>query len=309
MIATLPHPERLALLSRNTAGLGYLPSPFSTRKQASELFKAMGVSNATPKMNSLQSLWGQNFMQGRSGACTAASTNKAMRLSLQRPGYVPLPFADFSPDFTYKATRGVARSLAFPVSPPAFTDSGANPEDCIVSTTNWGGVAMGPLSPDGRYFDVWTAGDTSAVPPNVNHELDPLAIERGQMRLAPGGYDIDFTGSSAAEEMTAANTAGMGQTAALFVDSGVLNWDPNTGPITKIDTTDPKGGGHQVGVTYFYTSTSLGLIIGFGNSWDLPGYSWGISGFGEITLSCLQKAGDAVIVYDCRALDQVDANA
>lgn len=211
---------------------------------------------------------------------------KTVRLSLQKSGgKLPSGLVDFSPLDMYATTRAIERAATGQAS--ALTDSGCEPDDCITAIGQWGVVPLQQLVSDGRYDDI----DTT----NVNNEPSTDLEQRAATMLLPGAYDVDITASDASTQVQALNTAGVGQNMALFVDSALENWDFTKGPITSIDLSDPNGGGHQVGITYYRNDSKLGLVIGFGNSWG----NWGISGFGEVTWACLKKGAlDAIVAVD-----------
>jgi len=139
----------------------------------------------------------------------------------------------------------------------------------------------------GLYCDV----DSS----NVNDEIVLGDIEL--TTLDPGAHEVDLGASDLPAQWQAMIQAGIGGTLALFVDTqNFMAYDGNA-PIQTIDTRDPQGGGHQIcGPLYWYTSSSLGLVIGFGNSWG----AWGINGLGEITYKCLMSAIDRSIAWATR---------
>jgi hypothetical protein len=290
--------------TQRVARLGYRPPAARhrfapDRPRAIELLRRYGAS---PEPNGIEPLLGRPFDQGQSGSCTAGSTCKAYRASLQRDG-AELPWEDFSPHFQYGATHDVERSALYPPGSvamlPDLEDNGAMPDDCILASEIYGLKGIGPLASDGRYYDLWTPFDQGNGPANVNDEPDLSDSEFAAKHVAVGAHDVDVTASNLDEQLVALPARKIGSTLALFVDTqNFEGWDPNRGPITKIDLRDPQGGGHQIcGPTTTYVSPAFGLIVRFMNSW---GTGWGIGGYGEITFAALRPALDAVIAYDSR---------
>jgi hypothetical protein len=290
--------------TQRVARLGYRPAMprhlfTEPRPRADELLRRFAAS---PDPNGIEPLLGRPFDQGQSGSCTAGSTCKAYRASLQRGG-AELPWEDFSPHFQYGATHDVERGEMFPLGStaalPDLEDNGAMPDDCIIASELYGLKGIGPLAEGGRYYDLWTPFDGDSRPANVNDEPDLEDAETAGKHVAAGAYDVDLTASDLDAQLAALPVRGIGSTLALFVDTqNFEGWDPNRGPITKIDLRDPQGGGHQIcGPTRTYMSPTYGLIIRFLNSWG-PG--WGMNGYGEITFAGLRPALDAAIAYDSR---------
>lgn len=291
-----------------TYGLGYKPRTVrndvvaAARPRAIHLIKRwFSTSTALATAHSLQANFGSIFNQGMSGSCTGASTCKAARLTLA--GWNKMPVVDFSPRIPYGTARQIERAAILDpgqVDLPPLTDSGCEPDDLITAVETSGMVALNPvMTPDGRYYDIWTADDLASAEsdqaPNVNDEVSLDDDEAGQMNVLLGAHPVEFSSESdLANQVAALNIAGVGQTMAWFVDSeNVMGWNPNNGPISKIDLRDPQGGGHQTCITYF---RGLGgkLVIGFGNSWG----GWGIAGFGEIYLDALMPALNEIVAYD-----------
>lgn len=278
--------------------MGYRPPSArnaAIRKPSALVLLKWRLAVAVPAANDLSSLWGTVFDQGQSGSCTAQSTCKSLRLSLQAgAGMLPEMIGetgDFSPDDVYKTTRVIERSAMTPAGTglPTLIDSGCEPDDCITAVAQCGVVPIAEkITSDGRYNDVEIS--------KVNEEPNLNTLERAALSLYPGAYAVDLFSSDGGAQVQALNTKGVGQTLALFVDTqNVMGWDPNKGPITKIDLRDPQGGGHQVGISGYRTDPTLGLVIKFGNSWG----DWGMDGFGEITWNCLMAgAADAIVAYD-----------
>jgi hypothetical protein len=278
-------------------GMGYRPaSPRNMRKRVfwptlGRLLSSKGVIGASTDDNKTgtKPFFGRVFNQNITGSCTNASTMKACRISLVSKGLMPQGVEDFSPRKGYAQTRQIERGASI-VDPnqtvPGLQDVGAEPDDCITSVQDLGVAPIGAIVPEGYY-------DCNAS--NVNDEVT-LSDEEKTI-LLPGAADVDLLSSSRIEEWKAAIPRNIGMTNALFVDEdNVMNWDPNKGPITKINLNDPRGGGHQIcGPVGWYTLSSLGLCWIFGNSWDV---TYGIDGFLEITDSCLMTSCDNSIAYD-----------
>ena len=143
------------------------------------------------------------------------------------------------------------------------------------------------MTQDGRYNDTELG--------SINTRVSLKDEEMTSLYL--GAHDVNIRATDLDVQLQTQCNANIGGTFALFVDTqNVMGYDPNNGPITKIDLNDPRGGGHQVaGPMYYYTSPSLGIVWGMLNSW---GASYGITGFFEITHTCLMTSLDASLAFD-----------
>lgn len=280
-----------------TFGMGY--RPVSKRNEGlwnalphfTSWLKAKGAMAASTNDNKIGTTdkFGSTFDQNTVGSCTAESSAKAGRISLlTKYGSLPNGIQDFSQRIMYGQTRQIeAAASVGPNDPiPDITDSGCEPADCVTAMTNFGLAPM-ELPVGGYYNDVWAA--------NVNQEI--VLADEEQTRVMPGVHMIGLNdGNDPVPEWQSMVNAGLGGTLALFVDTENFMAYDGSEPIQQIDLRDPKGGGHQVcGPCYWYTSTALGLVWGFGNSWSK---SYGINGFGEITHKCLMSAIDASLAFD-----------
>lgn len=272
------------LSKRNVPFWSKLPSLRSLLISGGRFKAPSGADNKT----GTKPLCGNVFDQNQVGSCTAESTCKASRITLQGKGLMPAGVEDFSQRIMYGQTRQIERAATQDPNLPeyALTDSGCEPADCITSINSLG-IAPMEAPVGGYYNDVWSA--------NVNQEI--ILKDEEKTWLEPGAHLVDVSpgNSSLVQEWQAAVNANLGSTLALFVDTqNFMAYDGST-PIQKIDLNDPQGGGHQItGPVGWYTSSSLGLVWIFLNSWG----SWGQAGFGEITHNCLMTSIDASIVFD-----------
>jgi hypothetical protein len=269
-------------VSQRTAGAWNALPKFESWLHAKGAMTSSGNDNKTGTMAKVGNIFDQNLV----GSCTAESSCKAARISiLTRYGALPEEIQDFSQRIMYGQTRQIeAAASVGPTDPvPDISDSGCEPADCITALSNFGLAPMeAPVG--GYYSDVWAG--------NVNREI-VLADEEKTLVL-PGAHAIDLRDPTA--EWQAMIEAGLGGTLALFVDTQNFMAYDGSEPIQKIDLGDPQGGGHQVcGPVAWYTSSSLGLVWTFANSWAA---SYGINGYGEITHTALMSALDAALVFD-----------
>lgn len=273
-------------------GMGYRPKNERTSKIVRpllpELLKALNVSAPTgDNRTGTKPLCGSVFDQNMVGSCTAESTCKAIRITQAGKGL--LKVEDFSQFVMYSQTRQIERAAtADPTLPePALTDSGCMPDDCITSISKLGIAPM--RAPVGGYYnDVWTG--------NVNQEV--VLADEEMTQVALGAYDIDISpgNTSRVSEWQAAANTNIGMTMALFVDTQNFMAYDGSAPVQKIDLNDPQGGGHQIcGPCAWYTSSALGLVWVYLNSWSAQ---FGLTGFVEITDACLMTTIDSSIAYN-----------
>lgn len=281
-------------------GLGYRPTSqrnwhfMANLPRLDGLLHRLGIG--TPSVNDnktgLVNAFGQPFDQNQTGSCTAQSTCKGSRITLTTRGLMPTGVDDFSPWLQYGVTRQIENAAGTPEGSPLpnLDDVGAEPADCITAVQTVGLAKMGTLV-GGFYDDV--------DPSNVN--VQPVLSDVEPTRIESGAHLVDIHASDLASQWMAQVNAGIGGCIALFVDTaGFMSYSGRT-PITKINLNDSQGGGHQItGPLYWYTSSALGLVWGFGNSWG----SWGLNGLGEITHSCLMTAIDAALAFDCSLLPE-----
>jgi hypothetical protein len=272
------------LSERNRSFWESLPL-FSHLLQKKGLSSSAGGDNKT----GTKPLFGDVFDQNAVGSCTAESSCKASRITLLGKGILPAGISDFSQRIMYGQTRQIeaAASVAAGQPIPDISDSGCEPADCVKAMTDFG---LAPMeAPVGGYYnDVWSG--------NVNREI--VLADEEKTLILPGAHLIDVSPSNTSliQEWQAGVNANLGMTLALFVDTTNFMGYNGSAPIQKINLSDPQGGGHQItGPLAWYTSSSLGLVWTFGNSWSA---SWGVQGFGEITHDCLMTAIDASIAMD-----------
>lgn len=289
-------------------GLGYRSaSPRNLRARGTwpkiEEFMAKfsSVSATADNKTGTKPLCGKVLNQNQVGACTSESTVKADRITLIGKGIaLPLPAGveDFSQRILYAQTREIMRAATaipnLPLQP--ITDSGAEPDDCITAESILGLAPMGsPVS--GYYNDV----DSS----NVNDEA--TLSDEEKTTILTGSYDVSLVSSNRSQIWQTAINQNRGITTALFVDTQNFMAYDGSAPVQKIDLNDPQGGGHQIcGPCYWYTSSSLGLVWGWLNSW---GENWGLAGFVEMTDKCLMTAIDNSIIHDVTLGEVAAVNA
>jgi len=286
---------RYAHPSGKVFGMGYRTlstrnaSKWAAMPVVGSLLQKMGArapSGADNKTGT-KPLFGSVFDQNQVGSCTAESTCKASRITLVGKGQMPSGVSDFSQRIMYGQTRQIERAATQDANlpEPMLQDSGCEPADCITSINELGVAPM--EAPVGGYYNDVFAG-------NVNQEI--VLSDEEKTWIEPGAHLVNLQSSSLVSEWQAAVNANLGSTLALFVDTQNFMAYNGSSPIQKIDLSDPQGGGHQItGPVGWYTSSSLGLIWIFGNSWS---ETWGQAGFGEITHTCLMTAIDASIVFD-----------
>jgi hypothetical protein len=247
--------------------------------------------------------------QGQTGSCGGHGTSQAVFTSMNAAG-VPNLFVP-SPDLIYKLARIVRRSNAS----EGLSDSGVMPSDLLTVLRQYGIKPINAPTPDGRYSDVWGPGDLVGVPaakPNVNLEPDLLDLERSGMRLLTGEYRIDEQDPRMAQQalncLGSKAAVGIG----IFVDGAFMDWDPMSGPITKINLNDPRGGGHWLALTYGYTRDDGMIVLGGPNSWGkfwpatasttCPGSPFWKPGHYEITAPALQAALTDCLLFPVQVL-------
>ena len=290
---------------------GYTPDDDHRRKQQKDATLKFGLSPTVPAQASLAKFRAPIFDQGQTGSCTGHGTAQAVYTSMGAAG-TPLPFVP-SPDIIYKTARTLERANAS----IALTDSGAMPTDLLTVLRSFGIAPMGPLSPDGRFSDVWGPDDirgiANAPAPNVNVDVSLLNLESSGLRLLTGEYRVSQTGAAFTAQIQASIAGAAAGGIGIFVDSAFMNWDPSTGPIQKINLADKNGGGHWLSLDYFYTDPTLGVIVGGPNSWGQ--LNWPTAPYGgpprspywtpgcyEMTASCLQTVCSDCLLFPTKAL-------
>jgi hypothetical protein len=277
-------------IARTGKGFGYIPDVHRKQKDSRLRF---GVSPTLPSQVSLVSFEAPVMDQTSTSSCVGHGTAQAVYTSAAAAG-TPLPFVP-SPRFLY----AVVRTLERPDSSVALTDSGAMPSD-ILTVLRQFGVAPIAAPPGGPYSDVSDA--------NVNDEVSLLDLETAGLKLLTGEYRIDETAPDAAAQIRASLAGVGGQKPAacgigIFVDTtNFMQWNPASGPISTIDLTDPNGGGHWLGLSYSYMTSSGVVVFGGPNSWNtswprggpVPGSPFWKPGHFEITAPCLKS-----VMSDC----------
>lgn len=266
--------------------LGYKPDRLATRYAQPRA--ALKAGYTPPTAASLANYRGPTLNQNSTGSCTGHGTAQAVYVSHGAAGLV-LPFFP-SPRILYATVR----EIELPSSGSPLTDSGAMPSDLITVVNQWGVAPIGfdasCPTPDGYYTDVYSG--------NVNTKTNFMDLEESGLALQVAPTRLDETSSLfgtliqqaiAPPAGTARQAIGVG----IFVDTAFMNWD-GVSPITSIDTNDPNGGGHWLDLDYFYTSPTLGLVVGGINSWSS---SWGKSGQWEMTIGCLQSVCSDALAF------------
>jgi hypothetical protein len=288
---------------------GYIPDDAARRKQQKSATLKFGASPTVPTQASLAKFRAPIFDQGQTGSCTGHGTAQAVYTSMNAAGS-PLPFVP-SPRIIY----GTARTLERASASIALTDSGAMPTDLLTVLRTYGIAPIGPMSPDGRFSDIWSTDDVWGLatppPPNVNVDMDLLDLESSGLRLLTGEYRVDEGASSFGPQLSA-SIAGMAAGGiGIFVDTAFMNWNPSTGPIQRINLADPNGGGHWLSCDYFYTDPQLGLILGGPNSWGQlnwpsggppPRSPYWVPGCYEMTATCLQSVCSDCLLFPTKVL-------
>jgi hypothetical protein len=294
--------EAIAKSSNPLRSLGYIPDADHKRRQKDSTL-LFGATPAVPDRASLTHLEGPIGDQGFAGACGGFGLYQEIYTSMAAAG-TPLPWVP-----SMKTFYDLARILERTDASQKLTDSGVMPTDLLTVLRQYGAMPMVvPQSPDGRFSDVWTDDDTGGNPPgNVNDEPSLLDLENSGMKLLTGEYRVDESIGSAASQIQASIAGRVHAPAAagigIFVDTtNFMQWDPASGPIRNIDLNDPRGGGHWVALTYYYTTAAGLVVFGGPNSWSktwprgssVPGSPYWTPGHYEITANCLAK-----VMSDC----------
>lgn len=266
-----------------TARMGYNPDTvLGKRKNVVELLASS--NNVRVNQTIDKSQWVGTIMnQGQDGSCGGHGTAKEVKISHGDAGF-PIT-GDVSPKFTYAGARREYSPATYP-NPNPLTDSGIDPTSLLDWLMREGWVPIGTDSqcptPDGRYSDIWGPADTSAVPPNVNDDVQLDAEIAGRMNLDVTPYDIDVSGGTQQVRL-AFGVQGTGVGLGIFVDSAFMNWNPANGPLGgTANLNDPNGGGHWV------TNAILSYDANGNPLWTIPN-SWGIE-WGQSGLIVVQDA-------------------
>ena len=288
---------------------GYIPDADHKRTQKSSRLR-FSASPTVPAQASLVEFEEPITNQGQDGACTGYGTSQIISTSTNAAG-TPLPWRP-SMWFLY----AIARILGRPSASVPLTDSGAMPTDLLTACRMYGVLPYFGPSPDGRIGDVWSENDTgTGGPSNVNDEPNLLQLETGGLKLLTGEYRIDETASDFDRQLQACVAGVNGKPAAagigIFVDTaGFMGWDPTKGPISKIDLSDPQGGGHWLQLSYYYSTPGGILVFGGANSWDTSwpqggpaaGSPFWKPGHYEITAECLQTVLSDALAFPVTVL-------
>lgn len=223
--------------------------------------------------------------QGQSGSCTWGSSSVAAWVACKSIG-TPLDFIP-SQRAGYSLTLALERKAAGHTPAVPLADVGADLEDVFVVWRDWGVEPMEvPLTPDGRFYDIWTPGDGALGLGNVTDEpnLDEVMRAQGTRLLVDlGPHTIHPEDWSAPELMAMALSGAGGQPplpvmAAGFVDSAFCsNGDPAEvlGPCNPFDK---DGGGHAFWFSAYRTNAQgvyeFKLENSWGSSWRADGAVW-----------------------------------
>jgi hypothetical protein len=288
--------------SRGFARLGYIPDRLAvriTQQDSRELFDSSASGDV-----SLADFRGPNLDQGANGACTGAGTAQIVYVSTSASGN-RLPFFP-SPRIGY----GIVRILELLDASMALTDSGAMPSDLIAVVNTWGIAPIGfgaqCPTPDGRNFDLWGPDDPTvpgAPSPNVNTKPSLLDLETAGLKLTMKPLRVDETSPDFGAQLTAGLNAKSAAGVGIFVDTAFMQWDPSTGPITSINTSDSNGGGHWLELDYLYTLRGKRIVGGINSwgQWNAPSANvdspfWKPGGW-EMTLDCLQSVCSDCLIF------------
>jgi hypothetical protein len=289
--------------SRGFARLGYIPDRLAvriTQQDSRELFDSSASGDV-----SLADFRGETLDQGQSGSCVGEGTAQILFVSASASGK-PLPFFP-SPRIGY----GIVRILELLDASMALTDSGAMPTDMISVVPKWGIAPIGFDSqcptPDGRRCDIWTPDDIfnlpNTPPPNINTKPNLLDLETAGLVLPVKPLRVDETSPDFGAQLTAGLNAKSAAGVGIFVDTAFMQWDPSTGPITSINTSDSNGGGHWLELDYLYTLRGKRIVGGINSwgQWNAPSSNvdspfWKPGGW-EMTLDCLQSVCSDCLIF------------
>lgn len=214
--------------------------------------------------------------QGQSGSCTWAATSAAIWVACKSLGS-PLAFLP-SQRVGYAIVRALERKAAgLPVSTP-LEDGGADLEDVFEVMRDWGIAPMErPITPDGRFYDIWTGDD--APNGNVNDEpgLDELeAADPVRVLVDVRMHTISLTEATAPSYMALALSAqpALPVLACGLVDTAFMQLGPND-VMGAPNLRDKNGGGHAFWFSAYRTAASGELEFKLENSW---GASWAADG-------------------------------
>lgn len=261
---------------------GYKPTPKSHHRMAFAIHSDASNLEAEdlPPCVDLTEYTPEVMDQGELGSCVgharASGITTALEVIGESLGWV------VSPDSIYKLARCIERASA--VLPhqklPELDDTGAYPSCAQVAVSHWGVVPMGERSPDGRFSDCWSS--------TVNQEPDLLMIERASTTIVIGEYAIGGNAIQRGLGVRKALYLGAPVEIGSFVDTNYMNWDPDSGPYGKPNTSDPNGGGHdQLIIGYKLVGNQYWYRIR--NSW---GAAWGDNGSAWVTEEFLAQADD-----------------
>lgn len=280
-------------------GTGYTPDRLATRVAQIDSRAFFASSGATQDV-SLAHFRGPTLDQGQSGSCTGHGTSQAIYISRAAAGQ-PLPFFP-SPRIAY----AIVRVLELTQSSMALTDSGAMPSDLIAVVNKWGVAPIGfdaaHPTPDGRNSDIWSQADAPNVAENVNSKPSLLDLEQSSVTLSSVPLRVDEASPDFGAQIQKCLAAGIAGGVGIFVDTtNFMGWNPAQGPITKINLSDPDGGGHWLDIDYTYFRNGVQIVGGI-NSWSeqwptpfgsVSSPMW-LPGGWEMTLACLKT-----VISDC----------
>lgn len=236
---------------------------------------AKGGSTLPPEADKLPkpptSADGLDIDQGQSGSCTLGSTSCAVWLALVASGD-SLPFVP-SQRFGYATVRSRERAAGSPQGDglPLLEDVGADLEDVLVMFGTDGCIPMkAAKTPDGRFYDLWTALDGSA-PANVNDEPEPLDLEDAGdvvVTLDPNAHTISPSAPNVSDLMAAALAADppLPVVAGGLVDTAFMRLQ--AGQVAQpADPNDPNADGHAYVFTKYRTNPKGEREFFLKNSW------------------------------------------
>lgn len=209
--------------------------------------------------------------QGQSGSCTWGSSSIALAVACISMGD-PLGFIP-SQRCGYAITRALERAaLSMPVSTP-LEDNGADLEDVFDAAATYGVEPMErEVTPDGRFYDIWT--DDDAPNGNVNDEptlteLEDASKVKVKVDVAPHTIDPRDPQAELLMMATLASDPALPIQASGFVDQAFMQLGPND--VAPAPNPALGGGGHAFWFSAYRTNSHGAIEFKLENSW---GDSW-----------------------------------